>query len=157
MGLVPPRLKVPPPNRPGMKPPPNCPGVNPESPLGGVKPLSPESGMLELEKPKPSKLGARVQSICVSVWLIVASVWVIVSLRFWVRVSVDAWFDVMPAGMDIIIAMQNPNAIITNSALTLRLEIFLTALVNTPIYSPFQSIPEKKDNPEGRLSRGECA
>jgi hypothetical protein len=34
--------------------------------------------------------------------------------------------------MEIIIAMQNPNAIITSRALTLRLEIFLTALVNTP-------------------------
>ena len=48
------------------------------------------------------------------------------------RASVDAWFAVMPAGMDIIIAMQKPNAMITNKARTLRLEIFLTALVNTP-------------------------
>jgi hypothetical protein len=34
--------------------------------------------------------------------------------------------------METIIAMQNPNAIITNNALTLRLDMFLTALVNTP-------------------------
>ena len=54
------------------------------------------------------------------------------SLKFWVRVSVDAWFDVMPAGIEIIIAMQKPKAIITNNALTFRLEIFLTALVSTP-------------------------
>ena len=47
------------------------------------------------------------------------------------QVSVDAWFDVMPAGIEIIIAMQKPKAIITNNALTFRLEIFLTALVNT--------------------------
>jgi len=53
-------------------------------------------------------------------------------LRFWVRVSVDAWFDVMPAGMEIMIAMQNPNAIITSNARIFRLEIFLTALVKTP-------------------------
>jgi hypothetical protein len=59
--------------------------------------------------------------------------------------------------MEIMIAMQNPKAIITNNALTLRLEIFITALVKTPNEFTFQSIPEKKDNQKGRLSRGENA
>jgi hypothetical protein len=52
--------------------------------------------------------------------------------------------------MEIIIAMQNPNAIITKKALTLRLEIFLTALVKTPNQFTFQSFPEKKDTQKGR-------
>jgi len=34
--------------------------------------------------------------------------------------------------MEIIIAMEKPKATITNNALILRLEIFLTALVMTP-------------------------
>jgi hypothetical protein len=38
----------------------------------------------------------------------------------------------MPAGIEIIIAKEKPKAIITNSALILRLEMFLTALVKTP-------------------------
>ena len=73
-----------------------------------------------------------MQSICVNVWLIVASVWVIVLPRFWDKLSVDAWFAVTPAGMEIIIAMENPNAIITNSDLIFRLEMFLTARVPIP-------------------------
>jgi hypothetical protein len=35
--------------------------------------------------------------------------------------------------MEIIIAIENPKAIITNEALILRLEMFLTALVIMPI------------------------
>jgi len=50
----------------------------------------------------------------------------------------------MPAGMDIIIAMQKPNAIITNKARTLRLEIFLTALVNIANQFTFQNIHKKR-------------
>ena len=57
----------------------------------------------------------------------------------------------MPAGIEIMIAMQNPNAIITSNALILRLEIFLTALVKTPNEFAFQSFPEKKDNQKGEL------
>ena len=67
-----------------------------------------------------------------------------VLLRFWVRVSVDAWFNVMPAGMETIIAMQNPNAMITSNALILRLEIFLTALFRTPNYLTLQKSTQKK-------------
>ena len=43
-----------------------------------------------------------------------------------------AWIAVAPAGMEIIIAMEKPNAMITNSALIFRLEIFLTARVPIP-------------------------
>ena len=50
----------------------------------------------------------------------------------------------MPAGIEIIIAMQKPKAMITNKARTLRLEIFLTALVNTPNQFTFQNIPKKR-------------
>ena len=82
--------------------------------------------------PKPSKPEARLQSTWVSVWLMVASVWVIVFPRFWDKLSAEAWFAVAPAGIDIIIAMENPNAITTNNALIFRLEIFLNALVITP-------------------------
>jgi hypothetical protein len=53
--------------------------------------------------------------------------------------------------METIIAMQNPNAIITNNALTLRLEMFLTALVMTPNSLTFQSIPEKKTTKKREL------
>ena len=90
MGVVPPLPNAPPPNSPGLKPPPNCPGVNPEDPSGeasgGVKSESPVDGG---SKPKPSKLGDNVHSICVSVWFIVDSVWVIVSPRFAVRASAE--------------------------------------------------------------------
>jgi hypothetical protein len=46
--------------------------------------------------------------------------------------------------METIIAMQNPKAIITNKALTLRLEMFLTALVMTPNLLTFQNRTKKK-------------
>jgi len=39
----------------------------------------------------------------------------------------------MPAGIEIRIAIEKPNARITSSALTFRLEIFLYALFKTPI------------------------
>jgi hypothetical protein len=45
---------------------------------------------------------------------------------------VAAWFAEIPAGMDVMIAMQKPNAIITNEVRTFRLDIFLTALVKIP-------------------------
>jgi hypothetical protein len=53
--------------------------------------------------------------------------------------------------METIIAMQNPKAIITNNALIFRLEMFLTALVITPNWLTFQSIPEKKTTKKGEL------
>ena len=65
--------------------------------------------------------------------------------RFSVRPSVDSWFAVMPAGIEIMIAMEKPKAIITNSALIFRLEIFLTALVTTPkFFSPFKAFQKKR-------------
>src|SRR4030042_1024552 len=134
MGVVPPRLNAPPPNSPGLPVAlPNCPGVKPEpsgrSPPGNIELEFPMSGGV---KPNPSMLDERVQSICVSVWFIVAWCWEMVLPRVSVRPSVDSWFAVIPAGMEIIIAMEKPKAIITNKALILRLEIFLTALVTMP-------------------------
>ena len=88
-------------------------------------------------KPKPEgALGVRLQSICVSVWLIDASVWVMVLLRLLVRFCVAAWFAAIPAGMEIIIAMEKPKAMITSKALILRLEIFLKARFMIPKQAP---------------------
>jgi hypothetical protein len=56
-----------------------------------------------------------------------------VLLKFWDKLSVEAWFAVTPAGMEIIMAMEKPNAIMTNNALIFRREMFLTALVTIPI------------------------
>jgi hypothetical protein len=51
----------------------------------------------------------------------------------------------MPAGIEIMIAMEKPKAIITNSALIFRLEIFLTALVTMPkFFSPFKAFQKKR-------------
>ena len=64
--------------------------------------------------------------------------------RFSVRLSVDSWFAVIPAGMEIIIAMEKPKAIITNKALILRLEIFLTAIVTIPNFIHLSKHSRKK-------------
>ena len=63
----------------------------------------------------------------------------------------------MPAGMETMIAMQNPNAIITNNALILRLEIFLIALVKTPNYLTLQRSTQKKVTSKKRRFREEVA
>jgi hypothetical protein len=68
--------------------------------------------------------------------------------RFSVRPSVDSWFAVMPAGIEIIIAMEKPKAIITNSALILRLEIFLTALVTMPRFVHLSKHSKKRGQPK---------
>jgi hypothetical protein len=73
-----------------------------------------------------------------------SSVWVIVLERFCDRLSVDAWLAVAPAGMDIIIAMENPNAIMTSIARTFLLEMFLMALVAMPILVRFQSFVRRR-------------
>jgi hypothetical protein len=46
--------------------------------------------------------------------------------------------------MDTKIAIQKPYATITNKARTFRLEMFRTALVNTPNYFTLQDISRKK-------------
>jgi hypothetical protein len=51
---------------------------------------------------------------------------------------------VIPAGMEIIIAIEKPKAIITNNALILRLEIFLTALVTMPNFIHRLQVFQKK-------------
>src|SRR3990172_5836722 len=79
-----------------------------------------------------------------------------VLLRFLDRLSACAWFAVAPAGMEIIIAMEKPNAMITSSALIFRLEMFLTARVAIPNYFAFLMFLEKKTTRarESDFSRG---
>lgn len=71
-------------------------------------------------------------SISVVVWLICASVSVMVLLKFCVKFCVDSWFAIRPAGIDIIIAKEKLKAMITSIALIFLLEMFLTALVKAP-------------------------
>jgi uncharacterized membrane protein len=54
----------------------------------------------------------------------------------------------MPAGTEIIIAMEKPKAIITNNALILRLEIFLTALVTMPNFIHLSKYSRKRRQPK---------
>jgi hypothetical protein len=55
----------------------------------------------------------------------------------------------MPAGTEIMIAMEKPSAMITNNARIFLLEIFLTALVKTPnCISPFQAGKKKATKKE---------
>jgi hypothetical protein len=71
-------------------------------------------------------------SISVDVLLISSSILLIVLLKFSVRFCVDFWFAIIPAGMEIMIAIEKPKAIITKNALIFLLETFLTALVKAP-------------------------
>jgi hypothetical protein len=56
----------------------------------------------------------------------------IVLLKFSVRFCVASWFATIPAGTEIMIAIEKPKAIITKNALIFLLETFLTALVKAP-------------------------
>ena len=86
-------------------------------------------------KPKPAKSDERLQSIWVKVWLIDSPVWVIVLLRFAANSFADCWLAITPAGIDIIIAMEKPKAIITSNARIFLLEIFLIALLIIPTFN----------------------
>jgi hypothetical protein len=79
---------------------------------------------------------------------------VIVLPRFWDRLSACAWFAVAPAGIEIIIAMEKPNAIITNNARILRLEMFLNALVTIPIQLAFHYCARRRPEQGSDFSRG---
>ena len=68
--------------------------------------------------------------------------------RFSVRLSVDSWFAVIPAGMEIIIAMEKPKAMTTSMALILRLEMFLTALVTIPSFVHLSECSRKGGQPK---------
>jgi hypothetical protein len=61
---------------------------------------------------------------------------------------VAVWFAITPAGIEIIMAMEKPRAIITNNARIFLLEMFLIALFKTPMCFTFQSA-RKTDNQEG--------
>jgi hypothetical protein len=71
-------------------------------------------------------------SINVDVLLISSCIVVIVLLKLLVMFSVEAWFAMMPAGIEIMIAMEKPKATITNKALIFLLDMFRNALVNMP-------------------------
>ncbi len=86
-------------------------------------------------KPKPAKSGARLQSIWVKVWLIDCPVSVIVLLRFAAKSFADCWLAITPAGIDIMIAIEKPNAITTSSARIFLLEMFLIALLIIPTFN----------------------
>jgi hypothetical protein len=53
-------------------------------------------------------------------------------LKFAVILCRASWFATMPEGIEIIIAIEKPNAITTNNARIFLLETFLTALVKVP-------------------------
>jgi hypothetical protein len=76
-------------------------------------------------------------SISVDVLLISSCMLLIVLLKFSVRVCVASWFATMPAGMEIMIAIEKPKAMITKNALIFLLETFLTALVKAPKWFTF--------------------
>jgi hypothetical protein len=82
-------------------------------------------------------------SINVIVLLISACISLNVLLKFSVKACVAVWFATMPAGTEIKIAIEKPNAMITNNARIFLLEIFLMALVKTPKYYTFFEPVEK--------------
>jgi hypothetical protein len=92
-------------------------------PPGGIPEGMPENA------PRPDEVR---HSINVVVLLISACTLLIVLLKFSVRLCVASWFATIPAGIEIMIAMENPKAMITRNALIFLLEIFLTALVKAP-------------------------
>ena len=64
--------------------------------------------------------------------LICSCIVVIVLLKFAVIACAASWFATMPAGIETMIAIEKPRAMITNSALIFLLDKFLTALVKAP-------------------------
>jgi hypothetical protein len=65
-----------------------------------------------------------------------------VLLKFAIMLCVASWFAMVPAGTEIMIAIEKAKAMMTKSALIFLLERFLTARVKAPIHftfiSPFQ-------------------
>ena len=73
-----------------------------------------------------------VQSICVAVALIDWLVWFIVLDKSLAMLVAVCWLAKTPAGIDIIIAKEKPNAMITSKARIFLLEMFLIALLIIP-------------------------
>jgi hypothetical protein len=71
-------------------------------------------------------------SINVDVLLISSCMLLIVLLKFSVSLCAASWFATIPEGIEIMIAMENPRAMITSIALIFLLDIFLTDLVKAP-------------------------
>ena len=67
--------------------------------------------------------------------MICSCIVVIVLLKFVVTACAASWFATIPAGIETMIAIEKPRAMITNSALIFLLDMFLTALVKAPNYS----------------------
>ena len=90
----------------------------------------------EGKPPPPVKLPCPYElvehSISVDVLLISSCIFMSVVLKSAVRFCVAAWLATMPAGMEIMIAMEKPKAMITRIVLIFLLEMFLTALVKAP-------------------------
>jgi hypothetical protein len=101
-------------------------------------------------KPKPPKLGAKLQVIWFSVWLSACSVCVIVLPKVLVILLAACWLAKTPAGIETRIAKENPKAIITNKARIFLREIFLTARLNIPTFTPFQFIVKRQSERERR-------
>ena len=80
-------------------------------------------------------------SISVVLWLICASVLMMVLLNLCVKLCVDSWFAITPAGIDTIIANEKLKATITNNALIFLLEMFLIALDKAPKLITVPSVP----------------
>lgn len=78
-------------------------------------------------------LDAKVTVIWDSVWLIDWPVWLMALLRPDVMLLAVFWFAKTPAGMVTRIAMEKPSAMITSKARIFLREIFLIALLITPM------------------------
>lgn len=65
-------------------------------------------------------------------------------LRLLVNVWVALWFAAIPAGTEIMMAREKPNAITTSNARILRLEMFLKARLKTPKSAPSFKIQVNK-------------
>jgi hypothetical protein len=66
-----------------------------------------------------------------------------VLLRFEARLFAAFWLAKTPAGIEIIIAIEKPSAIITSNARIFRLEIFRIALLIIPTYSTYIKVNNK--------------
>jgi hypothetical protein len=58
----------------------------------------------------------------------------------------------MPAGIETMIAIEKPRAMITNSALIFLLDMFLTALVKAPNCSTLTELWYARKNEDGKQS-----
>lgn len=102
-----------------------------------------------LEKtPRPDEAE---HSISVDVLLISSCMLLIVLLKFSVSLCVASWFARMPAGIEIMIAIEKPKAMTTKNVLIFLREIFLTALVKAPNLIRHESSEQRTIKPFFRI------